>query len=172
MASVTEPRETAPLDVDAAEAMWEAYAAARPELARTGPEHTVERFGDSAGLADELLRLVTHGPKRATAELVEAFVSEGDPLPRVGAHWIACDGDGVPWVVLRSTELRVTTFDQVDAAFAWDEGEDDRTLESWRREHSRYWRRTCAARGREWSETDEILLERFTVVWPPELADA
>lgn len=164
-------RPAAAPDVARAAEFWAAYAAANPEAVRTAPEYTVEHFGDSARLADELLREVTHGAKRATAELAEQFALDGDSLPRVGSHWIACDSTGTPRVILRSIELRLGTFDTVDDAFAWDEGEDDRTLASWKREHARYWTRTCAARGAEWSENDEIMFERFRVVWPPELAD-
>lgn len=155
------------LDLAAAERMWAEYAAARPDLAHPDDEHPVERFGDSPALADELLELVVAGTKRATAALVSEFADEDEPLPRVGGHWIACDGTGAPRVVLRSTELRLARFDDVDAAFAHDEGEDDRTLASWRDAHRRYWTRSRAA----WSEDEEIVLERFTVVWPPELAD-
>ena len=158
-------------DLAAAARMWQDYTAANPELVLAGDEHPVEQFGDSRSLADELLGLVIHGPKRATAELVAEFALHGDPLPRVGSHWIACDGAGEPRVVLRSVELRVGRFDSVDAAFAFDEGEDDRTLESWKDNHRRYWQRTCAARGVEWREDDEIVFERFAVVWPPELAE-
>ena len=89
--------------------------------------------------------------------LAADFAAEGEPLPRIGGHWIACDGAGEPRVVLRSVELRVGRFDSVDAAFAFDEGEDDRTLESWKDNHRRYWQRTCAARGVEWREDDEIV---------------
>ena len=160
-----------PVDRDAAADMWQAYTEAHPEVEGAAPEYTVERFGDSDALADELLAYVLEGPKRATAALVDDFAAEGEPLPRVGSHWIACDGSGRPRVVIRSTELRIATFDDVDAAFAHDEGEDDRTLESWRDGHRRYWERTCAARGATWSESDEIVLERFRVVWPPEHAD-
>ena len=160
-----------PLDLAGAEAMWAAYAAARPAVVSACPEHVVDRFGDSAELADELLGLVLAGPKRATAELVAEFAARGEPLPRVGSHWIACDGSGAPRVVLRSTELRIATIADVDEAFARDEGEDDRTLASWTREHRRYWERTCAARGTVFRDDDEIVLERFAVVWPPELAD-
>ncbi|GHG51998.1 hypothetical protein GCM10011331_16230 [Flavimobilis marinus] len=155
------------LDRAAADAMWYAYAAAHPRAVAACPEYTVETFGDSAELADALLAVVLSGRKRATAELAGEF----DELPRIGSHWIACDGRGAPRIVLRSTELRLARFDDVDAAFAYDEGEDDRTLASWRTEHRRYWERTCAARGATWSPDDEIVLERFTVVWPPEHAD-
>lgn len=134
-------------------------------------EYTVEGFGDSAALADQLLGLVLSGRKRATAELAEEFAARGDRLPRVGSHWIACDSTGAPRAILRSTELRLATFDEVDATFAFDEGEDDRSLESWRVEHEKYWRRGCAARGVQWSPELEIVLERFTVVWPADAAD-
>ncbi len=160
-----------PVDRDAALVMWQAYTEAHPELVRAGADYTVERFGDSDALADELLAQVLAGPKRATAALVDDFLAEDEPLPRVGSHWIACDGSGRPRVVIRSIELRIATFDDVDAAFAHDEGEDDRTLASWRANHRRYWERTSASRGATWSELDEIVLERFRVVWPPEHAD-
>lgn len=159
------------MDRDAAAVMWQAYAAAHPEAGCASPDYTVERFGDSDALADELLACVLDGPKRATAALVDDFRVEDEPLPRLGSHWIACDGSGRPRLVIRSIELRIATFDDVDAAFAYDEGEDDRTLASWRANHRRYWERTCAARGATWSESDEIVLERFRVVWPPEHAD-
>jgi uncharacterized protein YhfF len=158
-------------DVENAAVFWAAYSTAFPDAVRTCPEYTVESFGDSARLADDLLHEVTHGAKRATSELASAFAADGDPLPRIGSHWIACDSSGTPRVILRSVEFRLGTFDSVDESFAWDEGEDDRTLTSWKREHRRYWTRTCAARGTVWSESDEIVFERFRVVWPPELAD-
>nr|WP_250444961.1 hypothetical protein [Actinotalea sp. C106] len=85
--------------------MWDEYVAAHPGLPAEEP--VVDHFGDSAGLADELLDLVLHGPKRATAALVVEFVESGEPLPRLGSHWVACDGDGGPRAILRSTELRL-----------------------------------------------------------------
>lgn len=160
-----------PVDREAADAMWAEYSATRPDAVGACPEYTVEYFGDSPRLANELLRLVTHGGKRGTSELVDAYRAGGEDLPRIGSHWIACDGSGAPIIVMRSTDLRVARFDEVDADFAAAEGEDDRSLESWRREHSAYWTRTCAARGTSWSEQDEIVCERFSVVWPPDLAD-
>ncbi|WP_307454127.1 MULTISPECIES: ASCH domain-containing protein [Microbacterium] len=153
--------------------MWHEYAAAYPAAVAACPEYSVEHFGDSERLADELLAHVIAGEKRATSSLVVEYVENDEQLLRIGSHWIACDGRGVPRVVLRTTELRLGSFASAEAGFASDEGEDDRTLESWRREHARYWTRVCAAMGREWSEEhDEIVFERFAVVWPPELADA
>lgn len=158
-------------DVDAARTMWQAYAEHRGGAGLDDADYTVEHFGDTAGLADELLDIVLTGRKRATAELVSEFAHRGDPLPRIGSHWIACDSTGAPRIIIRSTALRIGPFASADAAFAFAEGEDDRTLESWQREHRRYWERTSAARGAEWSESEDIVFEYFAVVWPPEHAD-
>ncbi|MFE6964153.1 ASCH domain-containing protein [Agromyces sp. NPDC057679] len=160
----------APIDHAAALAMWAEYRAAHPTIATDAEEPSAERFGDHPELTDELLGLVLDGTKRATATLVAEFEAEGQALPRVGSHWIACDSTGAPRVILRSTELRVGPFTSVDAAFAYDEGEDDRSLASWRENHARYWRRAAAAIGIEWTEQHEVVFERFSVVWPPEAA--
>lgn len=154
------------LDFDAAAKLWDAYAAAFPVQAAAAGTYNVEAFGDSPAQADELLALVLDGSKRATSSHVAAYADEGEPLPRIGVHWIVCDGAGVPRVILRTTELRLGTFNDADEALARDEGEDDLSLDSWRREHRRFWERTAAARGGRWSESDELVFERFEVVWP------
>ncbi|MFN3707214.1 ASCH domain-containing protein [Microcella sp.] len=158
-------------DRAAAEVMWRTYVEAHPDETAATDEWTLEYFGDSPAMANELLGLVLEGTKRATAALLVEFAVWGEQPPRIGSHWIACDGTGAPRVVVRSRELRLATFDEVDERFAFDEGEDDRTLASWRDAHRRYWERTAAARGDTWSPDQQIVLERFAVVWPPEYRD-
>jgi uncharacterized protein YhfF len=163
--------QNAPIDEDAAHRFWEEYCAAHPNRATDTEAPTAEVFGDHPELTDELLGLVLDGTKRATASLVVEFAIEEQPLPRIGSHWIACDSAGRPRAILRSFELRIGTFASVDEQFAYDEGEDDRTLTSWREHHSRYWRRVCAGLGFEWTEEHEIVFERFSVVWPERVRD-
>lgn len=159
-------RENAPVDESAGLRLWEEYRAAHPERATDPEPPSVERFGDHADLTDGLLDLVLDGTKTATAGLVAEFAHDGQPLPRIGSHWIACDSAGRARVILRSTELRVGPFTSVDASFAYDEGEGDRSLDSWRDGHRRYWTRVGAALGFEWTEADDIVFEHFEVVWP------
>ena len=54
----------------------------------------------------------------------------------------------------------------VDALFAYEEGENDRSLESWRKEHWQYFSRVLPRIGKK--PTPEMLLvcERFLVVYP------
>lgn len=154
-----------PVDRAAAQRMWAAYREAHPTWSRDSETPSVERFGDNPELSDELLAMVLAGDKRATATLVKEFAAEGQELPRVGDHWIACDAAGTPRAILRSIELRLGTIDTVDASFAYDEAEGDRSLDTWRRGHSAYWERVCDALGSPWSAEDEIVFERFTVAW-------
>ena len=160
-----------PMDQAAGAAMWSAYGVAFPAAVAGQDDPVVVSFGDSVELADELLELVLHGPKRATAGLVADFAVEDEPLPRIGSHWVVCDGSGTPRAVLRTVDLRIGVADSVDDAFAWDEGEGDRTRDDWLRMHRGYWERVCAARGDRYTDDQEVVFERFRVVWPPEHAD-
>ncbi len=157
-------------DSAAADRMWRAYLTEHPDQA--WDTHVVDHFGDSAPLADELLGLVLARGKRATAALLRDFASTGELPPRIGSHWVACDGSGRPRVVLRSVELRVGPADSVDDRFARDEGEGDRDRQEWLVGHGRYWMRQLALTGDVWDPaTEPVVFERFAVVWPPEHAD-
>jgi len=93
--------DIAPADQAAVEEMWASYVA---DSGYDGPLVMAFAFGDSAELADELGLLVLHGPKRATAELVQAFVAQDAPLPRVGDRCLVFGGDGRPLAIVRTTE--------------------------------------------------------------------
>ena len=72
---------TAALRRDDALALWREYVAHRGPGFSQAEDPAVERFGDSAAMADELIALVLAGTKRATAALVKDFAAEGEPLP-------------------------------------------------------------------------------------------
>ena len=122
-------------------------------------------FGDTAEMADELLGVVLHGPKRATAGLLADY-GEDESLPEVGFHSIVLTGDGRPACVIRTTEVRVLPFRDVDEAFAWDEGEGDRSLDYWLDAHRSFFTRMCAARGETFNEEMATVFVRFALVWP------
>ncbi|WP_029067920.1 ASCH domain-containing protein [Jonesia quinghaiensis] len=154
----------APMDIAAAEAFWERYAQAHPDRMAACDSYIIDRFGDSLELNNQLMALVLAGDKTATAALVAEFTWAGEQLPVIGSHWVACDGHGAPRAILRSTELRIGPFHSCTEAFAADEGEDDRTLESWRREHQRYWTRVLARHNLAFHDDIDVVFERFEVV--------
>jgi len=128
-------------------------------------------FGDSPAMADELAELVLYGPKRATAGLLRDVTIGGEPMPVVGGFVVLVDGQGAPRCIWRTVEVIVKPLIEVDEAFAWDEGEGDRTRTDWLDGHQRYFRSQAARQGFEFHDRIETIFERFTVVWPPEVAD-
>jgi uncharacterized protein YhfF len=108
-------------------------------------------FGDSPELAEELAQLVLAGKKTATCWAVE----DGTKT-QPGKRMVMLDGAGRPRAVLETVELTQRGYHEVDAAFAFDEGEDDRTLESWRRAHRNYFTRLG-----KFSPTMLLYCERF-----------
>jgi uncharacterized protein YhfF len=56
-------------------------------------------------------------------------------------------------------------FREVDEAFAWDEGEGDRSLAYWLDAHVAFFTRMCAVRGETFSEDMPTVFERFALVW-------
>jgi len=85
-------------------------------------------FGDGSKLADKLLALVLEGKKRATCWAV----SEGLKGAALAKPMVALDGAARARAILETVELLQRQFDEVDASFAFDEGEGDRSLACWR----------------------------------------
>ncbi len=122
-------------------------------------------FGDSPGLKDELLALVLEGKKTGTASLVKENELEGWPINKVGDYNVIIDGRDRPRAVIQTLSVRRCHFDEVDADHAFSEGEDDRSLASFMREHRKYWRRSGERLGFTFSDEMEVILERFRLVY-------
>lgn len=121
-------------------------------------------FGDDEAMGVALNQLVLTGPKRATTALLRDYAHE--PMPAVGVWVCSLWPDGSPALIWRVTRVDVVPFGAVDAAFAWDEGEGDRSLDDWRRGHRAYFERQAAREGWTFTEDEPVVLERFEVIWP------
>lgn len=154
----------------AVNAFWLALRARFPAL--TGQsDFDVVSLADSPETANELAELVVSGTKRATAGLLRQFGPEGEPLPVIGGFVVLVDGGGQPRAIWRTKELRLGPLTSVDDAFAWDEGEGDRSRTYWLAEHRAFFGRMAQRSGFALHDDIETVFERFTVVWPPEIAD-
>lgn len=123
-------------------------------------------FGDSPALAHDLAELVLHGPKRATAGLAWTFETIPHAAPVLGGYSVVTEFDGTPRAIIRTTWLDTRPFREVEAQFAWDEGEGDRTLPDWLAGHRSYFTRECARLGRAFTEETPVVLERFELLYP------
>jgi uncharacterized protein YhfF len=150
------------------EVFWNAYRAARDV---PDEDYVVCSFGSDPAMSDELLALVLDGPKRATAYLLRDVEVGGEKMSRVGGHVVVLDGADRPRAIWRTRTVDVKPLDQVDTAFAWDEGEGDRTRADWLAMHVRYFTAQAAAQGFSFRASMPAVFERFTLVWPPQHAD-
>ena len=116
-------------------------------------------------MADKLGKLVRDGIKTATTSALWSY-EPGEPLPQVGELSVVLGGNGSPLCVIEMLEVRTLPFAEVDAAFAFDEGEGDRSLAYWRRAHERFFSRTLSESGRAFDETMPVVCERFKKVFP------
>ncbi len=151
------------------ESFWQAFLATLPEdaPARTAT-YTAEPFGDNPALADELGALVFEGKKMATCSALWEWEAEGNPVTKVGSFWIVLDGRGEPLCIVEAVEVAFRRYDEVDAEFAYAEGEGDRSLQYWRDAHRRFFTRTLTAIGKEFAPEMPLVCERFRVVYREE----
>ena len=110
-------------------AYWHSYLnTLPPDSPVRNEEYVVEAWDDSPRLADELGTLISNEIKTATCSALWEYEAEGEPLPEVGLRTIVLDGDGDPLCIVETTEIEVRPYNEVDARFAFEEGEGDRSL--------------------------------------------
>ena len=144
---------------------WQRFLDTLPDTVDKPAVFHAESFGDNPKLADELAALIVRGVKTATCGDLWSYEVEGEPLTAVGDWWIVLDGGGRPVAVIQTVEVELRRYDEVDARFAFDEGEGDRSLDYWRLAHRTFFSRTLPAIGREFAEDMPLVCERFRLVY-------
>lgn len=147
------------------EEYWKAFIAVDP-LIDQATSYQVWYFGNSSEMARELAELVISGTKTATASLKSVNDIEPDKAPINDGYSVVTDFEGSPMCIIQTTEIRHIPFNEVDAPFAFDEGEGDQTLEFWRDVHRSYFTKEAAEKGLDFDENSIICSERFKLVFP------
>ena len=154
------------MDQPTIDAFWRAFQTTLPaDASARNAAYLAESFGDNPGLADELAALVLAGAKTATCSALWEWEAANDPLPQVGLHTIVLDAQGAPRCIIETTEVFIRAYDQVDAQFAWEEGEGDRSLAYWRDAHRRFFARTLPRGGHTFVFDMPLVCERFRLVY-------
>jgi uncharacterized protein YhfF len=149
------------------EAYWQRFLSTLPG---DSPYHTktyvAEGWGDGPALADELGTLIAQGRKTATCSALWEWQAEGNPIPEPGLITVVLDGRGEPLCIVETVEVTVRKYNEVDAAFADDEGEGDLSLSYWREAHKNYFSRVLPGKtDKEFSEDMPLVCERFRVIY-------
>ena len=147
------------------EGFWQVYLNTLAPGSTIPGSYQTWYFGSTQEMAAELGSLVRQGVKTATCSLLWEHELGGEPLPQLGDLSIITDWDGHPLCIIETVEVRIRAFKEVDEQFAFDEGEGDRSLDSWRADHWSYFTRICNSLGRKADESMPLVCERFRLVF-------
>jgi uncharacterized protein YhfF len=139
--------------------MWKSYRQSHPGATT----YDAWAFAGGGDLGDELACLVLRGLKTATASAYIIYEIEKAPIPKVGGLSIILRSDGDAICIIRTTDIHICRFHEVTADHAFREGEDDRSLESWREGHRRFFTQELAAHGLTFDENMLVVCESFVV---------
>jgi len=138
------------------------------EIKKINPETPFQfwYFGNTSEMARELAELVLRGDKRATATLLESAKLHPESAPIDDGYSVVTDFENNPMCIIKTTEIRHLLFNEVDAEFAFDEGEGDKSLRYWREVHHQFFTQEAAENGDEFSEKSIVICERFELLYP------
>lgn len=142
---------------------WNAFITEKGLDAETKYQE-VFHFELSEYWANELLRLVLEGVKKATSSSVWGYELEGDKIPEVGQYSVVTDWDGNPRCVIKTTNVRIIPFCDITYDICKLEGEDD-SLESWRDGHISFFKEEGQELGYEFKDDMPVIFEEFEVVY-------
>ena len=139
--------------------MWERFC----EKSGIKADYDDWAFG---GAPDALAELVPNGIKTATASAYPLYEQEQEPLPKAGDYSVILNTKGGAVCIIRTAKVYVVPFREVSADHAFREGEDDRSLESWREVHRDFFTREMNAGGLTFDEDMPVVCEEFMRVYP------
>lgn len=140
------------------ETFWQDFKNRHPEIKTN--HHDTYAMGSTDENATILAHLIARGIKTATTSAVDLYGPD-EPLPFVGEYNVILDGHDQPICVTQTKVVETIPFNQVSAEHAYHEGEDDRTLASWRREHRAFFQAAYQQEGQSFTEEIPCCCEVF-----------
>lgn len=152
------------------EGYWRQYLASLPSSPKPDRYYEAFSFGTSKADADSIAELVISGTKTSTGSSAWGCEADGKTLPCEGDFSIVLNGSGQPVCIIETIEVRIRAFEEVDAQFAYEGGEGDRSLASWKAMYWDYLSSECTRIGKVPELSMPVVCERFRVVYTQPLA--
>ncbi|MBQ1899941.1 MAG: ASCH domain-containing protein [Erysipelotrichaceae bacterium] len=119
------------------------------------------KFGEAC---DELSDLVKRGIKTATSSSYLNYLAKEEKVPQAGDHSVILNSNDEAVCIIETIRVDILPFKDVDAAFAYLEGENDRSLEDWRRVHQAFFTKELKRIHREFDEDIPVVCEVFCLI--------
>ncbi len=127
-------------------------------------EPRVIPFSDIPEEADQLLKAVLDGDKRAVTHSLLGLQMRKEPLPKIGDFTVLLDGKGEAQAIIRTVAVRLRPFFSVPESYAQLSGLPD--LHTWKDLHWGYFERELAAYQRKPLQSMIVVCEVFEKVYP------
>jgi len=139
------------------EAYWQKFLSTLPPGSPYhGKSYIAEGWGDGPEMAEELGALIVNGTKTATCSSLWEWEAEGESPPETGAVTIVLDGGGEPIGIVETAEVTIRKYNEVDADFAHDEGQEA---------HKTFFSRVLPKIGKQFSKDMPLVCERFRLIY-------
>lgn len=116
-------------------------------------------------LSDQLAELTVKNIKTATASAYDLYAVDNDPLPKVNDFNIILDSKDEAVCITKTTKVSIVPFLEVTEEHAFKEGEDDRSLAAWRKEHAKLFTQWFKEENLDFNENILVVCEEFKVVY-------
>ncbi|MGF1736475.1 ASCH domain-containing protein [Photobacterium satsumensis] len=130
------------------------------------PQVIAEYFCADEYNANECARLINQGIKRASCSLKAGYDAEDEALPKLGRLSVVLNWAQEPVCIIKLTDVSICPFNKVTPEFATLEGEGDLSYPWWREAHIRFFTKYAASLDIEFTESSDLVLERFEKVYP------
>ena len=122
-------------------------------------------FCDNEESANNLADLTRKGIKRGTTSLYFLYEIENEKLPKVNEYNVITDWCGKPKCIIKTKNVTILPFKDVDDEFAVIEGEGDKSLEYWRKVHIEFFSKELNRLNLKFTEDMLVVFEEFEVVY-------
>ena len=109
---------------------------------------------------DKLVKLVLKGEKRATTSLYSEYLNDNEELPKIGDRSIILFDDGTDACLIEDVEVIITEFKNITSELALLEGEEDKSLDYYRKEHIRIFKNIDSS----FDDDSKVVFEVFKVI--------
>ena len=140
------------------------WARAESEFGRLGGNYQVRSLGIDAETTTQILEYIKTRDKVATFSLPWVIEANGFPYAEPGTPIVLCDYVGTPYLIVRLTDVRETTFGEIGYAESSLDGPPVQDPEVWIPLHRTYWNGLLAAYGRECTADMPVLIEPFDYI--------
>lgn len=115
--------------------------------------------------ANYCAQLVVNKIKTATCSLACWYDEMLEPEAKIGDYWLVTNWYNKPLALVMVTDSYRCLFKNVSHEFAYKEGEGDRSLDYWCKEHKRFFENDAAKIGITFNPDMELSLQEFTMVF-------